>query len=255
MSLTERLLAQKRRKLFDGLSGAASPRVIQAMSVIPRTEFVHPINLRRTYNDEVLSIPSISRRYEKATISQPRVVAEMTELLDPQPNESVLEIGTASGYQAAVLSRLAKNVVSVEIIQSLAKQARKRLTKLGISNVEVVLADGGVPFTREKAFDKILVTASVFPHFVPLFLPALKENGVCVLPVGGDGGDRRFCKLTQIRRMGEEYIIEKSVPGFAFVAMEGKGGWTSLNAAYLNFIHDEFFRKGEPKSEKGGGEI
>jgi protein-L-isoaspartate(D-aspartate) O-methyltransferase len=245
MSFLERILAGKRQQLFDNLSGYASPRVIQAMEEIPRTEFVHPINLSRTYNDEVLSIPSVSRLYERATISQPRVVAEMTELLDPQPNESVLEIGTASGYQAAVLSKLAKNVVSVEIIPDLARQARRRLKKLGIDNVEVVLADGSVPFTREKVFDKILVTASVFPHFVPLFMPALKENGVCVAPIGGDGGDGRFCKLIRIRRKGEGYFVEKAIPGFVFVLMEGAGGWERLNAAYLDFLHNDFFRQGQ----------
>ncbi|MCX6704601.1 MAG: protein-L-isoaspartate O-methyltransferase [Candidatus Woesebacteria bacterium] len=244
MSFLERILAEKRRNLFDGLGEYASPRVIQAMKEIPRTKFVHPINLPRTYNDEVLSIPSVSWLYKRATISQPGVVAEMTELLDPQPNESVLEIGTASGYQAAVLSKLVKNVVSVEIIPGLAKQARRRFKNLGIDNVKVVLADGSIPFTGEKVFDKILVTASVFPHFVPLFMPALKENGVCVLPVGGDGGDERFCKLTRIRRKGKGYFVEKATPGFVFVLMEGAGGWEGLNAAYLDFLHNDFFRLG-----------
>lgn len=252
MGFLERAFGGKKQKLFDELREYASPRVIQAMAEIPRTEFVHPLNLPKTYNDEVLSIPSISWRYEKATISQPKVVAMMTELLDPQSNESVLEIGTASGYQAAVLNKLAKNVVSVEIIPDLAKQARRRIKKLGIDNVEVVLADGSMPFTQEKVFDKMLVTASVFPHFVPFFMSALKENGVCVAPIGGDDGKGNECKLARIRKTKEGYIIEKSIPGFVFVLMEGRGGWENLSAAYLHVQHDKFFsHDGSKKTSQG----
>lgn len=154
-----------------------SPRVFSAMLQVPREEFV-PENLRsKAYDDCAISIG------HGQTISQPYTVAFMTDLLDLKGREKVLEIGTGSGYQAAVLSNLADKVYSVEIVPELAKQAFKRFKKFGFKNIEVKTGSGEFGWKEKSPFDAILVTAGMDKVPEELF-DQLKSSGILVAPVG-----------------------------------------------------------------------
>lgn len=238
-------------RLYDSLEEYATPRVIEAMRQVPRRRFVQPIHYLQAYKDKVLPLPFGGRRGELATISQPRVVALMTTLLDPQPTDCVLEIGTASGYQAAVLGKLASKVVSVEIIPELARKAKKRIRKLGIENVEVALADGSIPFARKEAFDRILVTASLVPHPQAFELSAysLKDGGTFVAPIGGKYGERNYGDLVKIRKTGDGLDVEETIDDFSFVLMHGRAGWDVFLRGYIDFMHKEFFAKDKKAEE------
>jgi protein-L-isoaspartate(D-aspartate) O-methyltransferase len=154
-----------------------SERVMAAMRKVPRHEFV-PAELRHlAYIDSPLPIG-----YEK-TISQPFIVALMTDMLDLKPEDTVLEVGTGLGYQSAVLAELAKTVCTVEIIEELAAEARKRLTRLGYKNIEYKVGDGSVGWMQRAPFDKIIVTAA--PDLIPAsLLTQLKPNGRMIIPAG-----------------------------------------------------------------------
>ncbi|MGH9861855.1 MAG: protein-L-isoaspartate(D-aspartate) O-methyltransferase [Candidatus Acidiferrales bacterium] len=152
-------------------------RVLAAMRQIPRHEFV-PADLRdQAYDDHPLPIG-----YGQ-TISQPYIVAKMTELLAPQPGDRVLELGAGSGYQAAVLSPLVKEVYTMEIIEPLGQAARQRLQRLGYRNVEVKVGDGYFGWPEKAPFDAIVVTAWA-THVPPPLLEQLKPGGRMVIPVG-----------------------------------------------------------------------
>ena len=158
-------------------AGVANPRVIQAMRDTPRHEFV-PLPLRRdAYLDMALPIGN------QQTISSPFIVAYMTEQLEPRPTDRVLEIGTGSGYQAAVLSPLVKDVYTIEIVEPLGRKAAKLLKKLRYDNVHVKIGDGYKGWPEHAPFDKIIVTCS--PENVPKALAEqLSEGGRMVIPVG-----------------------------------------------------------------------
>ena len=151
-------------------------RVLQAMTTVPRHLFVPPAWRSRAYNDGPLPIG------QEQTISQPYIVALMTESLRLKGAETVLEIGTGSGYQAAVLSVLAKKVYSVEIIPELAKTARERLVALGYKNVEVIVGDGNLGWQAGSPYDAIIVTAAA-PEIPPALIAQLADGGQMVLPV------------------------------------------------------------------------
>jgi protein-L-isoaspartate(D-aspartate) O-methyltransferase len=161
--------------------GVQDARVLEAMRSVPRHEFVPPEHRDRAYADSPLPIA------EGQTISQPYVVAAMTEALGLQGGERVLEIGTGSGYQAAVLAELVPEVWSIELLEPLARAAQARLARLGIRNVHVRSGDGYLGWPELAPFDAIIVTAA--PEEVP---PALVEqlavSGRMVLPVGPSGG-------------------------------------------------------------------
>ncbi|MFQ5785086.1 MAG: protein-L-isoaspartate(D-aspartate) O-methyltransferase [Alphaproteobacteria bacterium] len=152
-------------------------RVIEAMGRVPRHEFV-PVELRAfAYNDHPLPIG-----YDK-TISQPFMVALMTDLLDIREGESVLEVGTGLGYQAAVLAEIAARVYSIEIIEELAEEAGRRLKTLGYANVEIRLGDGSRGWPEFAPFDKVIVTAA--PELIPpLLLAQLASGGRMIIPAG-----------------------------------------------------------------------
>jgi protein-L-isoaspartate(D-aspartate) O-methyltransferase len=156
---------------------ALSPRVMEALGAVPRHEFV-PAQLRPfAYIDQPLPIG-----FGK-TISQPFIVALMTDLLDPRPGDRVLEIGTGLGYQAGVLSRLVQTVYSVEIIEPLAREAEKRLSGRGYGNVEIRIGDGSAGWLAQAPFDRIIVTAA--PELIPTpLLHQLKPGGRMVVPAG-----------------------------------------------------------------------
>jgi len=179
----EFLLTLRRR----GIGDAA---VLRALEEVPRERFVDHEQTEAAYADQALPIAC------GQTISQPYVVAYMTEQLGVRPHHRVLEVGTGSGYQAAVLSRLAREVVSIERYRTLASAARKRLAALGYENVEVVVGDGlsGVP--ARAPYDRIIVTAAA--ESVPqALLDQLADGGVMVLPLGPHGGSQQIIKLTK----------------------------------------------------------
>lgn len=158
-------------------AGVKNPRVIAAMRATPRHEFM-PIRERRyAYYDMALPIG------EGQTISPPFIVAFMTEQIDPQPTDKVLEIGTGSGYQAAVLSPLVDEVYTIEIVESLGREAARRLERLGYENVHAKIGDGFKGWAEHAPFDKIIVTCS--PESVPKpLVDQLVEGGLMVVPVG-----------------------------------------------------------------------
>ena len=157
--------------------GVQAPRVLEAMLEVPRHEFVSPGDVDRAYGDGPLPIG------HGQTISQPYIVALMTELADPDPDERALEIGTGSGYQAAVLSRLVSHVYTIELVEPLAEAAADTLGRLGYDNITVRAGDGYRGWPDEAPFDLIVVTAA--PDEVPRALvDQLAVGGRMVVPVG-----------------------------------------------------------------------
>jgi protein-L-isoaspartate(D-aspartate) O-methyltransferase len=187
--------------------GIADQAVLRAMDEVPREQFVDTSFLRSAYADQALPIAC------GQTISQPYVVAYMTEQLALEPHYRVLEIGTGSGYQSAVLSRLAREVVTIERYRTLADQAGERLRSLGYDNVEIIVGDGfsGVP--GRAPYDRIIVTAAA--ESVPeTLLEQLAQNGVMVLPLGSPDGSQHLIKLTksQTGTRRENLIAVRFVP-------------------------------------------
>lgn len=194
--------------------GIEDLRVLAAVREIKRHLFV-PNNLRhRAYEDSPLSIG------EGQTISQPYMVARMTELLGLQGNEKVLEIGTGSGYQAAVLSRLAAKVFTVERISLLARQSEERFEKMGLTNIMQRVGDGSIGWKAVGPFDGIIVTAAS-PHIPKALTDQLTEGGRLVIPTG----PRRVQDLKLIIREGGELNVT-SHGGCVFVPLIGSDGWT-----------------------------
>ena len=170
--------------------GITDQAVLRAMEEIPRAEFVPSDFSNIAYSDQALPIDC------GQTISQPYVVAYMTEQLALKPEHRVLEVGTGSGYQAAVLSRLAREVVSIERFRTLAETARERLKRLGYDNVEVVVGDGFAGVLEKAPYDRIVVTAAA--EKVPQALvDQLAEGGVMLLPLGPHAGTQEIVKLTK----------------------------------------------------------
>ena len=170
--------------------GISDKAVLRAMDEVPREHFVEARFAEHAYADQAMPIDC------GQTISQPYVVAYMTEQLDVRPNHRVLEIGTGSGYQAAVLSRLAREVVSLERYRTLANTARMRLKTLGYTNVEVLLGDGFGGEPMRAPYDRIIVTAAA--ESIPQALIAqLAEDGIMVLPLGPHDGGQELIKLTK----------------------------------------------------------
>lgn len=156
---------------------ALNPRVMTAMDTVPRHEFVPFLERRFAYNNRPLPIG------HGQTISQPYMVAVMTDLLKPKAHHRVLEIGTGSGYQAAMLGELVKNVFSIEIIKPLGEEAKARLARLGYSNIQTRIADGYYGWQEHAPFDAIVVTAAA-SHIPPPLIKQLKPGGRMIIPVG-----------------------------------------------------------------------
>jgi protein-L-isoaspartate(D-aspartate) O-methyltransferase len=188
--------------------GISDPAVLRAMDEVPREHFVENAFVDSAYADQALPIAC------GQTISQPYVVAYMTEQLGVQGSHRVLEVGTGSGYQAAVLSRLAREVISVERYRTLADTARQRLAALGYDNVEVLVGDGLAGVPDRGPYDRIIVTAAA--ETVPDALIAdLADGGVMVLPLGPHAGPQRLVKLTK----GEQGINQEDLIGVRFVPL------------------------------------
>jgi len=188
-------------------------RVLEAMAAVARHEFVPEPMRQNAYDDNALSIG-----YDQ-TISQPFIVAYMTEQLDFKPGERVLEIGTGSGYQAAVLSLLVKEVYSIEIIEPLARRAEANLKRLGFNNVKVLAGDGFKGWPEHAPFDATIVTCA--PDSVPQTLvDQLKDGGRMVIPVGPQGYHQEL-RLLEKHGTG---ILQRSVLSVRFVPMTSPMG-------------------------------
>jgi protein-L-isoaspartate(D-aspartate) O-methyltransferase len=188
--------------------GISDPAVLRAMDEVPREHFVESGFLDSAYADQALPIAC------GQTISQPYVVAFMTEHLGVQPDHRVLEIGTGSGYQAAILSRLAREVISVERYRTLAETARQRLRTLGYDNVDVRVGDGLAGVPDRAPYDRIIVTAAA--ETIPdALVGELTEGGVMILPLGPHAGPQQLVKLTK----GEQGIKQDTLIGVRFVPL------------------------------------
>ncbi|MDD3295092.1 MAG: protein-L-isoaspartate(D-aspartate) O-methyltransferase [Geobacteraceae bacterium] len=194
--------------------GIRDKRVIEAMLKIPRHLFVEEAMAAQSYNDNPLPIG------EKQTISQPYMVALMTELLELDGKEKVLEIGTGSGYQSAVLAVLADRVCTMERIRPLAMRARKTLDGLGLLNVNIRVADGTCGWEEEAPFDAILVTAGA-PEIPNTLVAQLAVGGRLVLPVG-DQYSQTLVRI--VKQQDGSCTIEDSI-GCRFVKLIGRHGW------------------------------
>jgi protein-L-isoaspartate(D-aspartate) O-methyltransferase len=193
--------------------GIRSIQVLEAMRAVPRHLFVPPDELAVAYADGPLPIGHWQ------TISQPYIVALMTELLELNPAYRVLEVGTGSGYQTAILSRLAGEVHSVELLPDLAEQARGRLGGLGCTNVSVHTGDGSQGWPEAAPYDRILVTACA-PQVPQPLLDQLADPGRLVLPVGARDSQR----LEVWTRRGMNFNHQTHI-AVAFVPLRGEHGW------------------------------
>jgi len=195
--------------------GIRDSRVLAAMLAVPRHAFVPQQFMAGAYNDQPLAIG------EGQTISQPFMVGSMTEALELSPDDRVLEIGTGSGYQAAVLSLLARAVYTVESRPELAEAAQGRLADLGYHNVHVKIGDGTMGWAEEAPYNAIVVTAAA-PLVPPPLLEQLADGGRLVLPVGS----AETQELMRIRRRGTQTFNELFYH-CRFVPLVGRHGWSS----------------------------
>lgn len=200
------------RGVRDGRIGVKDDRVLEAMRRVPRHEFVRDVDKPRAYSDQPLPIG-----YDQ-TISQPYIVAYMTELLKPKKEHKVLEVGTGSGYQAAVLGKLVDHVYTIEIIKKLGQQAKIRLERLGYKNMTVKIGDGYYGWEKHAPFDTIIVTAAA-DHIPPPLVRQLKPGGIMCIPVGG-----RFQvqALMLVRKEADGSIVTKQMMPVRFVPLTGK---------------------------------
>ena len=193
--------------------GITDERVIAAMKKVPRHLFVPEAIQHIAYDDMALSIG------EGQTISQPYMVAVMTELLSLKGNEKVLEIGTGSGYQAAILAELSKEVYTVERIAALADTAKAKFKSLDYPGIQIKVSDGTLGWPEKAPFDRILVTAGT-PHIPKPFTEQLTDGGIILAPVG----DRSSQQLLRITK-SEDTLKEEYHTPCVFVPLIGEYGW------------------------------
>lgn len=195
--------------------GVVDPAVLAAFKKVPRERFVDPQYQNLAYIDAPLMIG------EGQTISQPFTVAMMTQLLQLQPADKVLEVGTGSGYQAAILGEIVSEgrVFTIERLEGLAKKAEKGLKGLNYENIKVIVGDGTKGLPEEAPFDAIIVTAAA-PEIPPPLIEQLKIGGRLVMPVGGDW-HQEMVRLTKT----EEGIKRENFGGYRFVPLVGEHGW------------------------------
>jgi protein-L-isoaspartate(D-aspartate) O-methyltransferase len=195
--------------------GLRDPRLLAAIEAVPRHRFVDAANRLWAYADNPLPIG-----YGQ-TISQPYIVALMINLLHLRGDERVLEVGTGSGYQAAILAHLAAEVHTVEFVPELAESARRMFEELGLDNVFCHVGDGSLGWKEAAPYDAVIVAAAA-PGVPPPLLGQLDEGGRMVLPVGGRG----YQELETWHRRGDKFSSEKGI-GVAFVPLLGEHGWKS----------------------------
>lgn len=195
--------------------GIRDERVLQAMSKVPRHLFVAPAFEDKAYDDQPLPIG------EGQTVSQPYIVAAMLESLSLKPSDRVLEIGTGSGYQTALLAELVAEVFSIERHASLAEAAQQTLEHLGYANVQLRIGDGSLGWPEAAPFDGIIISAAA-PQIPPSLIAQLKEGGRMIAPIGTPEAQ----ELRLIRRLGDE-IKTVCLDGCRFVPLVGEEGFTS----------------------------
>jgi len=194
--------------------GIKDEGVLRAMGKIPRYLFIEDALYGEAYNDHPVPIG------EKQTISQPYIVALMTEALELKGDENTLEIGTGSGYQTAILAELSSRVYTIERIKSLMGNARKVLSELGYDNILFRAFDGTLGWKEYAPFDAIMVTAGA-PHIAKPLIDQLADNGRMIIPVG----DKYTQELIKVVRRGED-LEQKSLGGCRFVNLIGVHGWS-----------------------------
>lgn len=217
MNIDDRQLVARDKMVREQIAGRGirDPLVILAMQSVPREQFVHVNWKNDAYRDEPLPIAS------NQTISQPYMVAYMAEALELTKESRVLEIGTGSGYAAAVLGQIAKQVVTIERIETLATQAESRIEELGYMNVHVVHADGTLGWPDQAPYDAILVSAGG-PCIPESLKSQLKVGGVMVIPVGPDPKQQR---LARIRRISGSSFQTRYLAQVRFVPLIGHEAW------------------------------
>jgi protein-L-isoaspartate(D-aspartate) O-methyltransferase len=201
--------------------GVRDEAVLSAMRQVPRERFVPAAVAAFAYEDRALPIG------EDQTISQPYVVAMMTEALGLGPDDRVLEIGTGSGYAAAVLATIAAEVYTIERLEGLAESARRRLAELGYANVHVRHGDGSLGWPEHAPYDAIVVTAGG-PDVPTALLDQLAVGGRLVMPVGSKFGGQR---LVRIERTGTDSYEREDLEGVVFVPLIGAQGWPETGDA------------------------
>ena len=210
----EYILARKRMVEEQvAARGVKDPRLLAALDFVPRHCFVPPDDLAWAYSDSPLPIG------QGQTISQPYIVALMTELLELEPTDRVLEVGTGSGYQAAVLGELAAEVHTVEVIPELARRAEKTLTGLGYTHIHVHIGDGSPGWPEAAPYNRILVAAAA-PEVPQPLLDQLAEGGRLVIPVGS----RSVQQLEVWQRTGDAFNRQVNL-AVCFVPLRGQFGW------------------------------
>ncbi len=195
--------------------GIKNEDVLNAFLKVPREKFVLDYLKQNAYKNVPLPIG------EGQTISQPYIVARMLELLEPEKRDKVLEVGTGSGYQAALLAELCSIVVSVEKIKTLYNEAKKRLESMNYTNIILVYGDGSIGYSELAPYDKIIVSAGA-PDIPKSLFNQLKEGGILVLP----RGDRFFQNLIKVKKINGNMHIEVC-EGCSFVPLLGKEGWNN----------------------------
>ncbi len=194
--------------------GIANRDVLRVMREVPRHRFVPPVQSTAAYEDRPLPIGN------GQTISQPYIVALMTELLEPTPDDLILDIGTGSGYLAAVVSRLANRIISVERIPHLADCARHRLQCEGYGNIEVVTADGTIGYAPHAPYNGIIISAA-YQSIPPLLLEQLRPGGRLVMPVGADDEQR----LHKVQKLADGTLQTTCHSPVRFVPLIGRYAW------------------------------
>jgi len=196
------------------MKGISDERVVQAIAKVPRHVFLDMAFVEKAYDDAAFPIG------QGQTISQPFTVAYQTELLNPEPTERVLEVGTGSGYQACILAELVKEVYSIERIQSLSATARGTIAELGYKNIKLFHGDGNLGLPAFAPYDKILITAAT-PDFPDALLQQLKVGGVIVAPVGR----KRIQQMVRLTKNEDGTFEQERFDQFQFVPMlPGKRG-------------------------------
>ncbi|MBW2041844.1 MAG: protein-L-isoaspartate(D-aspartate) O-methyltransferase [Deltaproteobacteria bacterium] len=190
--------------------GITDKRVLSAMKSVPRHRFVPEGLEDKAYGDHPLPIG------EGQTISQPYIVALMTEKLSLDPGAKVLEIGTGSGYQAAVLAEITPNVYTIDIKEKLYEKSSKILKELGYTNIKIRSGDGYFGWEKAQPFDAVMITAAV-DHIPPPLLKQLRNGGRLILPLGNPFS---YQNLVRVTKKGEDYIIDQ-ICGVLFVPMTG----------------------------------
>lgn len=193
--------------------GVRDERVLEAMAKVPREDFIAPEFAREAYADGPIPIG------EGQTVSQPYMVAAMVEALQPQPNDRALEVGTGTGYEAAVLGELVSEVWTIERHPQLAAKAEKILGEIGVSNVHVICGDGSLGLREHAPFNKIIVAAAA-PQIPRSLIAQLAEGGRLVVPVGDRTGQQ-----LQVVEKNDGQIVTLSHTLCCFVPLIGSEGW------------------------------